>query len=659
MSKLSEAQRSTYEVWYQIISLPQHGQIVVGERNVTREKPNFSQYIINKFGITYVHDDSESLTDYFTFAVWLNQKSKSTTKPNSDVLEERFNITVVPVNDQPPQLKTKMLHLNILQGDTVILGPENLKVEDMDNTPEEIKYTIISNPQNGNLVLKTHLNESIKGFTQADVDDGKVWFVQDGSPSSGVFYFSVTDGKHRPLYKLFNLEVIPTSVTLVNLTEVELLQGQKTVAITNVQVSATTNGKNTEISFEVTKRLRYGHLLIGNKEVTKFQQKDLDAGRLFYYMTDFTTSTDGMEFIVLTSDSNLTGQVLNITVQPLVEMAVGLNIPNKMAYKLKASNLDATRLANLSNSNPEFEVLVPPAYGRVIKRSLTNSKSQRVSVFTQSDIDSGTVYLEADANMTGVDILNDSFTFILRADNVQPATGHFSYVIVPHDPLLIEMFTSEVPMTANLVTSASILKSSIITQNEPLLFSKDATYTESPGQTAQTWGHQNNKDVLVNKEDVRRKSAWAETTEKTSSKSTWVQPQGNSSRMFIIIPLASMAALFIVIAIAVCIFLMCHKPKKAKPPIVDQLPIVPNSSSPCAERSLTVPTVTVIPLLKGTSSTAAPFADIRQEQFHPEPDAPSPAMESLLQSPWSILDPEMIQHCRKNYPTLKRNQYWV
>lgn len=614
-----------------------------------------------------MHDDSETLTDHFTFAVWLNQKAKSATKPDSDVLEERFNITIMPVNDQAPELKTKILHLNILQGDTVLLGPENLKVEDIDNTPEEIEFTIISNPQNGYLALKTHLSESIKEFTQADVDDGKVWFVQDGSPSSGVFYFSVTDGKHRPLYKLFNLEVTPTSVTLLNLTEVVLLQGQKMVPITNVQLSATTNGKNTELGFEVTEPLRYGHLLIGNEEVTKFQQANLDAGRLSYYMTDLTASRDRMEFRVFTSDSNLTGQILNITVQPLVQMAQGLNIPNKMASKLKASDLDATQLANLSNSNPEFEVIVPPAYGRLIKRPLTHSKSQGVSMFTQSDINNGIIFLEPEANMTGVDVLNDSFTFILRADNVQPAEGHFCYIIVPRDPLLTQVLTSEVQTTANLITSASVLRSSTSAKNELLLFSKDVMHTEAPGQTAQTrwlnrnrWSHQNSKDVLLNEDVVRGQSSWAETTVKTNSKSTLVQPQDNSSsRLFIIVPLASVAALFIVVSFVVCIFLMCHKPKKAKSPIADQSPTVPNRSSFCPERSLTVPPVTVVPLLKGTSSTGAgvPFTAIRQEQFHPEPDAP--AVESFLQSPWSKLDPEMIQHCRKTNPTLKRNQYWV
>ncbi|KAH0627939.1 hypothetical protein JD844_008531 [Phrynosoma platyrhinos] len=660
--KLPEAQRSAFEVWYEVVKLPQHGRIVVGERNITREKPNFSQYIINKFGITYVHDDTETLSDQFIFAVWLNQKGKSAAKPDSDILEELFNITVMPVNDQAPELKTKRLYMNVLQGETAVLGMENLKVEDLDNTPEEIKYTIISNPSNGYLAFWGHLNESIKDFTQADVDNGRVLFIQDGSSSSGVFYFSVTDGKHGPLYKLFSLEVIALSIALVNLTEVVLPQGQNTVAITNIQLSAATNGKNTEIMFEVTEPLRYGHLCIGNEQVTTFQQRDIDAGRLSYCMTDLTASGDTVEFMVFTLDSNLTGQVLNITVQPFVRMVLDLCIPNNMAYKLKVSDLDATELANLTDSNPEFEIIVSPIYGRVLRKPLGVVKAERSAVFTQSDLDSGVVFLEAHANMTGVDTLNDSFTFILRANSVQPAIGQFHYVIVPHDPSLLQMFTSEMP----LLTSTNILKIYTMAKNEPHIFPKD-THTEAPVQTQ--WHNQNrwvqlkDRETVNSQEVARDKSVWTETTMKTSARSNKDQSLHSNNRLFIIIPLASVAVLFIVTAVAVCIFLICHKPKKAKPLIAEQPPTALSSPGFSPERSLTVPTVTVTPLLKGTGkATALPFSTLRREPLQPVPIAPVPASrpsEGLLQSNWSKLDPEMIQHCRTTNPTLKRNQYWV
>ncbi|XP_067401894.1 chondroitin sulfate proteoglycan 4-like [Emydura macquarii macquarii] len=655
--KLPEVQRSIYEVWYQVISLPQHGMIVVGERNITKEKPNFSQYILNKFGIIYMHDNSESLADHFTFAVWLNLKSKSARKPDTDVLEEMFNITILPVNDQVPELKTKGLRLKVLQGDISVLGPENLKVEDLDNSPGEIKYTIISNPNNGYLAMMNNLSTSIQDFTQADVDSGRVWFIQDGSSSSGLFYFSVTDGKHRPLYKLFNLEVTPVSLTLVNLTDVVLPQGQTSVTITNVQLSAITNGKSTDINYEITEPLKYGHLLIGNEWVTKFEQADLHFGRLSYFMTNLSASRDIFEFMLFTSESNLTGQVLNITVGPLMKSASDLKIPNMMAYKLRTKDLDATELANLTNNNPKFEVIVPPAHGRIVRRmSINDATFVGINLFTQNDIDRGVVLVDVDANMTGIDMLNDSFTFILRADDVQPALGYFQYVVVPYDPLLMQGFTSQVPF----LTHTDTLKIHTTSKDEP-----PVSQTEALGKTIQIrwqnrnrWGNRNEEDSLLNEEPAESGSGRAETTVKPNAKSPRVQPNESSNPFSVIIPLASVVLLLIVVVISVCFFLMCHKTEKAKSLIKNQTQTVPSTPGLSPKRSLTVPMVTVTPLPKGAeNTTSTPFMAVRCKQLLPTPVAP--AEKNYLQNNWLNLDPEMIQHCRKTNPTLKHNQYWV
>ncbi|XP_030423119.1 chondroitin sulfate proteoglycan 4-like isoform X2 [Gopherus evgoodei] len=660
--KLPEVQRSIYEVWYQVISLPQHGIIVVGERNITEEKPNFSQYILNKFGIIYMHDNSESLADYFTFAVWLNLKSKSAKKPDTDVLEEMFNITIVPVNDQVPELKTKGLRLKVLQGDTSVLGPENLKVEDLDNSPGEIKYTVISNPTNGHLAMMNNLSTSIQDFTQADVDSGRVWFVQDGSSSSGIFYFSVTDGKHRPLYKLFNLEVTPVSLTLVNLTDVVLPQGQTSVTITNVQLSATTNGKSTDISYEITVPFKCGHLLIGKEQVTKFEQADLYSGRLSYLMTNLSASRDILQFMLFTSESNLTGQVLNIIAGPLVKAASDLKIPNQMVYKLRIKDLDATELANLTNSNPKFEVIVPPAHGRIVRRrSINDATFVGINLFTQNDIDRGVVLVDVHANLTGIDMLNDSFTFILMADDVQPAVGYFQYVIMPYDPLLVQSFTSHVPF----LTHTDTLKIHTTSKDEPPVSQQDEGHTEALGKTVQSrwqnqnrWGNQNEEDSLLNGEPVESRSAGTETTVKANAKSPSVKPHESSNPLSIIIPLASVALLLIVAVISVCFFLMCHKTEKAKSLSKNQTQTIPSTPGLSPEQSLTIPMVTVTPLPKGAeNSTATPFVAVRCKQLLPTPVAS--AEKNSVQNNWLNLDPEMLQHCRKTNPTLKRNQYWV
>ncbi|XP_064295064.1 chondroitin sulfate proteoglycan 4-like isoform X3 [Phalacrocorax carbo] len=660
--KLPEVQRSMYEVWYQVVSLPQHGVVVVGERNITEGKPNFSQYILNKFGIVYVHDNSESLNDNFTFAVWLNLKSKPATKPHSEVLEEMFNITVVPVNDQAPELKTKRLHLKVLQGDVSVLGPENLKVEDLDNTPAELKYTIVSNPNNGYLAMKSNLSVSIKDFTQADVDSGKVCFVQDGSSSSGVFYFSVTDGKHRPLYKLFSLEVIPIVLVLVNLTNVALPQGQTSVTITNMQLSAFTNGRSTNIIYEITQPLKYGHLMIGNKQVTRFEQADLYLGRLSYHLTNLTASKEVLEFMLFTAEGNLTGQLLNITVKPLVQVVPDMQISNQAVYKFRTSDLDASELANLTNSNPRFEVIVPPSHGRIVKKRFGNDAVfEDTQTFTQADIDSGVVLLDIDTNMTGIDLLNDSFTFILRADAVQPAVGYFQYSIVPYSPPLVQAFTTEVPS----ITSTTTLKIHTTSKDEAPAFSQNEESTVALWKTGPTmwpgqnrWGNLHDEGPLLNLAMGTSGSPGAKTTTQINARSPREQAGESSNPWYIIILLVLVSVLLIVAVISVCILLMCRKKEKTNPPIKSQTDAVLSSPDRCLERSLTVPSVTVTPLLKGVErSTASTFMAVRHEQLLPA--VFSPIVEQSLQNNWLNLDPEMIQYCRKTNPTLKRNQYWV
>ncbi|KAM6229600.1 chondroitin sulfate proteoglycan 4-like isoform 3-T3 [Porphyrio hochstetteri] len=662
--KLPEIQRSMYEVWYQVVSLPQHGVIVVGERNVTKEKPNFSQYILNKFGIVYVHDNSESLIDNFTFAVWLNLKSKSATKPHSEVLEEMFNITVVPVNDQPPELKTKMLHLKVLQGDMSVLGSENLKVEDLDNSPDELKYTIVSNPNNGYLAMKSNLSVSVKDFTQADVDGDKIWFVQDGSSSSGVFYFSVTDGKHRPLYKLFSLEVIPISLVLVNLTNVVLPQGQTSVTITNVQLSAVTNGKSTTIMYEITQPLEYGHLMIGNEKVTKFEQADLYSGRLSYHLTNLSASKEVLEFMLFTAEGNLTGQVLNITVKPLVQVADDVQIPNQAVYKFRSSDLDASELGNLTNSNPRFEVIVPPSHGRIVKRRFVNDAVfEDIRTFTQSDIDRGGVLLLTDTNMTGLDLFNDSFTFVLQADGVQPAVGCFRYSVTPRSAPLVQGFPTQVP----LVTSTTTLKIHSTSKDEAPATSQNKDPTVAPQKTRPTmwpernrWENLHEEGPLLNLALGTSGSVGTKTITQVDGRSAREQAAESSNPWYIIIPLVLVSVVLIVAVLTVCILLMCQKKKKTKPLVTNQTDAVITSPdhSRCLERSLTVPSVTVTPLLRGVErNTSSASSTVRHEQLLPV--VGSPAVERSLQNSWLNLDPEMIQYCRKTNPTLKRNQYWV
>uniref|UniRef100_A0A4W2CTZ9 Laminin G domain-containing protein n=1 Tax=Bos indicus x Bos taurus TaxID=30522 RepID=A0A4W2CTZ9_BOBOX len=658
--KLPKSQRSLYEIWFQVTSLPHHGTLMVGERNITKRKPNFSQYIINTFGVTYLHDDSESLADNFTFAVWPNEKSKSTMKPEADFHEEMFNITITPINDQAPELKTKGLRLQVLQGNRFVLGPENLKVEDLDSPPEEIRYVVIRDPNNGFLAMAHHPHIPVHHFTQADIDNSQVWFIHDGSPSSGAFYFSVSDGQHRPLYKLFHLDVIPVSITLVNLTDLLLSQGQTSVTITGAHLSAVTNGRSPHVTYKVMRPLQHGHLLIEDQEVVSFGQEDLNLGKLSYHMTNLTASEDQLQFSLFTSESNLTGQTLGIRVQPLLRVSSGLTVANRVAHQLSRKDLDATELANRTNSDPTFEVTEPPVHSRLVRRAGWDTALEDATLFTQRDIDQGLLILEPHANLTGPNSLSDSFTFLLRADHVQPATGCLPFTIVPPDPFFSQTFTPNVSflVTDNLVTIG-------VSQEKPVVSSEPTTQTGTLGKLTQTrwpeaapWGRHSGEEPTLDVMASPTRVTWSPDATRASPGAP-TQTRESSHPLMVIMPLSVVLFLLIVTVVASCVWLLGRKAEKATPLIKPQINLEPTTAGPRPERSPTVPTVTVTPLPR--SSGSAPVSLFRAppcERMEKSP-ASEPAERCAPWETWMNLDPDMVKLCRQTNPALKHKQYWV
>ncbi|XP_073685793.1 chondroitin sulfate proteoglycan 4-like [Garra rufa] len=671
LGKLDEAERNFYEVWYEITSPPHHGTIVVGEKNLTHERPKFSQFNLHKHGIIYVHDDSETTHDNFTFNVWLIPKGKPAQRPqNADyTVSEIFNITVIPVNDRPPVLKTGSPRLKVVKGDTVTLDPENLYVEDQDTPPEELFYTVISKPKNGYLALEGQLNKSVSTFTQADVNDGRVHFVQNGESSSGVIYFSITDGFHRPLYKLFSVEVENITISVVNNTGLTLLQGQTTVIVTFENLAAVTNEKDASIKYLVTSPPSHGSVMVMEEPVTHFNQEDLHTGRVFYNMSDLSSPRDCFEFTVFTSESNLTNQVVNITVKPLIHLGEHVRIPDGIPVKLRKDVLDATELASISASDPIFEILEPPKHGKLVKITFDlGGASHLVESFSFRDVEQGRVAIEENINfhhiygnttaprfnITAVHPLNDSFVFLLKAANVQPAMGEFVYLVLPYDPITGKHILTEPTKlpTLNRSTNAMYPPSHIDPSTRP-------HRTASKLKPRNRWGNHTRSRTTV--PHVPRT-----TLDKSdpSPKNTLVRmeslPRPASDPLLIILPL--LACLLLIVILVVLILVFRHRrEKRAHPAMIQDLTGNPGEDILARgpylgqpERSLTVPSVIVTPL-----TPSCPGSPVLQE-VHDAALVPAidQAVSPFLLCTWSPLNPDSAQQCSPA-TTLKQNQYWV
>ncbi|KAK1792031.1 hypothetical protein P4O66_001810 [Electrophorus voltai] len=654
LTKQPETHRDSYEVWYQIRSLPQHGNIVVGERNLTKEKPFFSQFILNKYGITYQHDNSETLHDHFVFDAFLNLKSKPAQRPvnDGDVVEEVFNITIIPVNDQPPILKTKALRLKVVQGDTVALGPSHLSVADLDNPPDQIQYTVISKPSNGYLALAGSLNVSADAFSQAQINNGEVFFVQDGSPLSGVFYFSVTDGHHRPVYKLFNLEVLEIAVSLINHTQVVLEQGKTTVVLTESHLTAVTNGKNTTVHYKITSPPRYGKLLLDNEEVVAFDQEDLQARRLSYHMVNLVSSQDTFEFTAFTSEANLTDQVVNITVKPLIRYGESVKIPNGIHSKIRADYLNASELALMSGSDPLFEILSPPMYGKILYIESNNgNNAEPVRTFAFSELQQEKLAIEVKANLTGVQEVNDSFIFIVKADNLQPANGEFVFTIVSLDSAL--MITA-LPLYTSSTASPSLtsVMRSVVLSTSSLVQVSQVTKPVPKFKGRSRWG---NTNINSNASAIPKTTHGQEITPVRNTPVRIESAPQESSTNPILIVLPLLALLLLVIVVVLVLLLRQNQQKKQKPLTGASFPPASPDSRSCQghpERSARIPLVTVTPLSPSNPGSPA----LTRLQTGSGNFAYGP---TLTVCSFGNLEQEASHFCRTTNPTLQHNQYWV
>ncbi len=393
------------------------------------------------------------------------------------------------------------------------------------------------------------MKDSVDSFSQAQINNGEVFFIHDGSSSSGVFYFSVTDGHHRPLYKLFNLEVVEITVSLANNTEVLLDQGHTSVTLTRSHLAAVTNGKNTTVHYKITVPPKYGKLLLDDEDVTVFNQDDLQEEKLRYYMVSLESSHDNFEFAAFTTEANLTNQVVNITVKPLIKYAERAIFPNGVRIKLKSHLLNVSELALLSGSDPFFEMTSSPENGRIVRAIGSKGKKvESVGSFTFSELQQEKLAIELKANLTGVHEVNDSFRFVLKANNVQPANGIFTFSIVPHVPALemSTVMTTSRPVFRNQTAAISFFPTS---SSSPVWPTQRVTKSGSRLKGRNRWGNSNNTDMsTTNLKPTHGVDPINNTPVKVESVS---QTGSSSNSMIILLPLLALLLLIIIVVVLV------------------------------------------------------------------------------------------------------------
>ena len=140
-------------------------------------------------------------TDMFTYTVSDGALTDTAT----------VTITVTPAGgNSVPTLMTNGGAI-VLAGFSDPITSDQLQVTDADNTPAQLLYTLLSPPLNGRLELTTTPGVAITSFTQADINAGRLIYVNSGVAGTGdSFTFTVSDGAGGTIgATTFNLTVMP------------------------------------------------------------------------------------------------------------------------------------------------------------------------------------------------------------------------------------------------------------------------------------------------------------------------------------------------------------------------------------------------------------------------------------------------------------------
>lgn len=436
LASLAESERGTQDVLYKIKEFPVHGRLTLGGEDIDRDTPYFLQEDVDTGHLEYQHGDSAASSDSFSFQAWLNPHGQgASNQPQSAVvLEEIFRLNIRPRDSFAPELVSLDMLLEVLQGSTVILSKVHLNTIDEDSTPDEVRFTILKSPSNGELIY-TDTNQQIRDFTQEDINVERVAFVSDGSLSPGFMEFTVSDGKHHTTPHTLHIGILANRLMLTKPQEIYVLQGDEQTPITESMLKASTGGPiEEEVLYKITSTPKYAAVMVDRQTTHAFTQKQINEGRVSVRFVASTSPRDSIPFLARSRAANVSS-VLNITVKPLAKVAKDPLLPRGATVLVDRKLLDATPLANKVKKPPAFTVLQKPKSARFV-RMRGDGEGEPVSTFTQKDLDDGLVALEIfndTSKQTGADS-KDEVRLLLKGHGVPPAECVLPFSTAPYSP---------------------------------------------------------------------------------------------------------------------------------------------------------------------------------------------------------------------------------
>ncbi|MBN3301553.1 FREM2 protein, partial [Amia calva] len=263
---------------------------------------SFTQLQLAGNKIYYIHtSDDEVKMDSFEFEV----------TDGYNPVFRTFRVSISDVDNKKPVLTVH--GLVVTEGDTKLITPFELTVEDRDTVDLLLKFTITQVPVHGQLLFNH--TRPVTSFTKQDLNENMISYKHDGTESpEDSFSFTVTDGTHTDFY-VFPDTVFETRkpqtmhITIVSVDngvpQIVVNKGAPTLRIlstghlgftitSKALRSEDRDSSQVSLTFKVTVGPEHGYLINlgkGNDSITTFSQADIDDMKICYVLTEGDNAT--------------------------------------------------------------------------------------------------------------------------------------------------------------------------------------------------------------------------------------------------------------------------------------------------------------------------------------------------------------------------------
>lgn len=347
-----------------------------------------------------------------------------------------FNLTVDNVNDAPTI--TTNLGGAFDEGTANVITTAMLDSFDPDDFGTGLTWTISNVSANGYVDLSTNPGVAISSFTQADLDNGLVRFVHDGSETTTAsFDLSLADGGEDGAgtdTTTFNITINPVNEGpgIVTNTGTTVIEGAN-VTLTNAMLdSADIDDTATGLTYTAS-NYSGGHIEVSGVTQNTFTQDDIDNNRVVFVhdgseaaLAGFDISlADGGENGVSPATGSFAISVTPVDDAPAIATNNGLSVNEGSTTTLSVAELTTTDV----DTAPEDVVFTVTGALTNGQLELTTSPGNAISSFTLEDLQNNHVVYVHDGSET----VSDSFDFTIEDATTTLAQDTFNITVTPQN----------------------------------------------------------------------------------------------------------------------------------------------------------------------------------------------------------------------------------